>query len=669
VIPAELSEAEQLLVEAFPSGARVVLSGSSMGTPPPVIRAEVIAALLHGAIAAEPGCAAGIRLRGAAIAGPLQVTSGTVGWPLVCEDCLFDGDVVFADSSVRTVRILNSELPAFDGTRLRLDGILDLTGSRISGCVRLEHAKVNGQLRMVSSRVGTGTDAVAASGIRVDGGVDCSRMEAHGTVSFQESTVTASFDLRGARLSYPAGRALVLSYADIGGKLECRDLEVDGETRAINCHVAAQLSMSSARLDNPAGAAFFAGGLEVGGGVFIRDGFRARGEFRLAGARLAANLTMEGATFDNPGGVALDLQGAAIGSAVFGTGLTCHGQLSLTGTRIGGNLSLADAVLESGTCALHAERAQIDGTLDLQRARALGEVNLRSVRVGEQLLLQRAELQNPSHTACRLSRARVASDVYCDEVTVNGGLRLGGAVIGGAITFRRATLANPDGEAVDASNLQAREFNLESVASIDGEVDLRKATIGLIRDDPAAWPHRLRLNGLAYQALEPLLPAGRRLLWLSRDPDGYQPQPYEQLAAHYNTLGQPARGRDVLYAKERLQRRGKGLAARVWSLLQDITVGYGYRPRRALAWIGLLLAIGSLVFSLAPPPPLVSAPAPHFNGIIYTLDLLLPVINLGQKYAFNPSGAEQWLSYFLIAAGWTLATTVAAGAARILQRG
>lgn len=47
---------------------------------------------------------------------------------------------------------------------------------------------------------------------------------------------------------------------------------------------------------------------------------------------------------------------------------------------------------------------------------------------------------------------------------------------------------------------------------------------------------------------------------------------------------------------------------------------------------------------------------------------MLPVVNLGQKYAFSPGGAEQWLSYFFIAAGWTLAT-VATGAARILRRG
>jgi hypothetical protein len=125
----------------------------------------------------------------------------------------------------------------------------------------------------------------------------------------------------------------------------------------------------------------------------------------------------------------------------------------------------------------------------------------------------------------------------------------------------------------------------------------------------------------------------------------------------------------VLHERERVQRRTRSLAPRIWGILQDVTVGYGYRPRRALAWIGFLLAAGSVVFSVAPPPALQADAAPHFNGIIYTLDLMLPVVNLGQKYAFNPGGPEQWLSYFFIAAGWTLATTVAAGAARVLQRG
>jgi len=55
-------------------------------------------------------------------------------------------------------------------------------------------------------------------------------------------------------------------------------------------------------------------------------------------------------------------------------------------------------------------------------------------------------------------------------------------------------------------------------------------------------------------------------------------------------------------------------------------------------------------------------------GTAYTLYLLLPVVDLGQKHEFNPAGAQQWFSYLLIAAGWILATTIAAGAARVLSR-
>ncbi|MFI6124547.1 hypothetical protein ACIBCU_33190 [Streptomyces sp. NPDC051064] len=51
-----------------------------------------------------------------------------------------------------------------------------------------------------------------------------------------------------------------------------------------------------------------------------------------------------------------------------------------------------------------------------------------------------------------------------------------------------------------------------------------------------------------------------------------------------------------------------------------------------------------------------------------TTDLLLPLVDLGQERDFNPEGGAQRLSYLLVAAGWVLATTVAAGIARALSR-
>jgi hypothetical protein len=66
--------------------------------------------------------------------------------------------------------------------------------------------------------------------------------------------------------------------------------------------------------------------------------------------------------------------------------------------------------------------------------------------------------------------------------------------------------------------------------------------------------------------------------------------------------------------------------------------------------------------------PRQAGEAPHFNPVVYTLDLLLPIVDLGQQNAFNPAGLAQWFSYVLVAAGWILATTIAAGIARVITR-
>jgi hypothetical protein len=181
------------------------------------------------------------------------------------------------------------------------------------------------------------------------------------------------------------------------------------------------------------------------------------------------------------------------------------------------------------------EGASVGGVLDLRRLRASGDLNLRTIRVGQRLLLMGSELDSPGGTACRLSRAQIAADVFADDMTATG---------------------------------------------------------------------RFRLAGLTYRTLEQWLPARQRLPWLARDPRGHQSQPYEQLAAHYTAIGEPAQARAVLYARERLQRQSMRPLTRTWSLLQDVIVGYGFQPWRALAWLALLLAAGSITFAVAPPPPL-----------------------------------------------------------------
>ena len=677
-----VNDPEQLLCDAFPRGswldlrtgdaAADGLESASRWPPARMIRAETVRSLLLGAGELEPGCAPAVRLRGARIAGRLDLMGASVSWPLICEFCYFDEELRFVESSTKTLRIVDSYLPAFNGTRMRVEGMLNLWGCTVPGVLRIEQAQVTGQVCLRGAAIGparASSEALAADGLTVDGGIDCAEMEARGSVSLALVHASGSVDLSRAKIIHPGQHALIADNAQIGGRLYCRELIVDGEIRMHNTRVAASLGMSGAKLSNDGGVALSAGGLTVDGGVFLNAGFTADGDVKMVGAHLRSNLSLAGAAIRSTGNTALSLDRASIG-VVDGSGMTCAGRVSLVSTQVASDLNLRHAQFEAGGDgpALIAERATIGGALIMEGLSARGELNLRTIRVGERLLLMRAKLENPGGAACRLSRAHVGADLFGDELTATGGIRLSGASVGGEVSLRNARISNPGAIAVDAPGLHAREVSLRTAEPVEGLVDLSYGQIEILRDDPACWPAEVRLEGTTYRALEPWLPARQRLRWLNRDPGDHQQHAYEQLASYYNSIGQPAEARDVMHARERIQARAKTPLARTWSLLQDVAVGYGYRPWRALAWLMLLLAGGSVTFALRPPPPFQAATAPHFNPVVYTVDLLLPVVNLGQKDAFNPSGAEQWLAYLLIAAGWVLVTTIAAGAARVLSR-
>jgi hypothetical protein len=219
--------------------------------------------------------------------------------------------------------------------------------------------------------------------------------------------------------------------------------------------------------------------------------------------------------------------------------------------------------------------------------------------------------------------------------------------------------------ALSCQYLAAKQLRLPR-APVQGAVDLSNARLDTLEADPEATPSGIQADGLTYAALVPSLPAGKRVEWLNRCA-GYRPQPYGQLAASYRRQGQDDQARTVLLAREREKRRTASAPIRLWGLLQDITIGYGYRPLLAAVWLAGLLAVGTTTFALHPPPP-TSTSGPEFNPFVYTVDLMLPILTYGQRAAFAPTGGYQWLSYGLTTLGWLLATTTAAGVTRALSR-
>src|SRR5690606_28110325 len=127
-----------------------------------------------------------------------------------------------------------------------------------------------------------------------------------------------------------------------------------------------------------------------------------------------------------------------------------------------------------------------------------------------------------------------------------------------------------------------------------------------------------------------------------------------------------------------------GLGVRLWSLLQRWMVGYGYRPVRAVALLLLLLIAGSFWFGLRDDdcvhdPDLVVIEGSRcvvnqddtgldWNPVLYTVDLLVPIVDFGNKGRWYMADEDKWVATAFTATGWVLATTVAAGMTRTLRR-
>jgi hypothetical protein len=300
---------------------------------------------------------------------------------------------------------------------------------------------------------------------------------------------------------------------------------------------------------------------------------------------------------------------------------------------------------------------------------AAGEVALSDASIERELDFRGSTLSNPGGLALQAVGLHAGTFVgLSDGFTAHGTVRLSHARIGAEIRLPGGHLINPGGDALECRYTQATTFVLDAGAAVEGTLDLRHSRFTDIRDDPACWPSGLRLSGLGYVMLDPPLPAAERIRWLNRDVDGYLPRNFETLAAMYRSLGDDASARVVQLAKERERRTLLPWYGRAWSWLQEVTVGYGYRPLRATAWLAAFLALGTLAFGLHHPPPLPDAPHPAFNPFIYTVDLVVPLVGLGQRDAYDPQGPQRWLAYLLIAIGWIFVTTIAAGVLRVLRR-
>lgn len=318
---------EDLLVESAHAGK--LLEASEFSEP---LEATLIRDLLCGKRSADID-PRGIQIRGAKIAGLLDLTDVRSTVSLILHSCEFDDLIVLARSHLPHLDLTGSSIPHIDATEFTCEhgahfstiacGQLRLTGANIEGLIDLRSAQLEA----------TEGPALAANGLTV--GKDlllgerfrASSNSNNGVLNLVGSHIRGNLDLTGSQLDATNGPALDAYgltveenlYLRRGAKASSNSNE--GVLYLRGATIKGQVALTGALLKAASGPALEATNITIHGDLFLNHGFTARsdsdhGTLCLIGANIAGGLILSGSTLSNFGefGNELSVHTASIGS-------------------------------------------------------------------------------------------------------------------------------------------------------------------------------------------------------------------------------------------------------------------------------------------------------------------------------------------------------------------
>ena len=340
------------------------------------------------------------------------------------------------------------------------------------------------------------------------------------------------------------------------------------------------------------------------------------------------------------------------------------GVVELRGAHVGKNIDMNGMTFKD----IEMDTLRVDGSLLLvgvtipDLGLLTGRVNLRNARIDGQLTLRNATI--PSQFICY--GTTIGKDVFltdgkfrnvnCESVRIGQSLILEGATFDEEVDFTRAQIDGGISFSYENSSVKWGKSAKLMLANA------RADTIPSLSD---SWPPKLEVTGLTYRNLLDGNSNGHRLepipklaeSWFQKQAT-YSPQTYEQLALAFQNQGQKEAATDIRYSsveRERVESDGPNY---FWLTMLKYSVGYGYYPERAIAFVLVFIIFGTIVLRVSGAGKKQGLP----YGIFYSFDMLIPLIKLREAhYKIDLDGWPRYYFYFHKIAGFVLASFLVAG--------
>lgn len=334
----DLSPVERALVEAVIAGHELACGGLDPARLAVsedqryLVRAEVIRDLLLGRYL-EQSHPQGLRLARARIVGALDLDRLAPIIGLGLSQCAVDQPVTMRGARLPWLMLFSTHLPGIAANGVYVEGAVELVQTRIdadsdSGAVQIAGAYIGGVFDCNGSTfVNKSGPAFVADDLKVNGSLDLSGTRITSDCEFAAAQLTGALisgSLRGdlAVLVNKSGPALAADNLKVNGSMLLRHSRCLGNhilrsaVRLHGAHIGDNLEFDGTELSNDSGTALTANELQVDGATLFRNEFRAAGRGRptmdLTAARIAGGLDFGNGRILSPDGLALDLASASV---------------------------------------------------------------------------------------------------------------------------------------------------------------------------------------------------------------------------------------------------------------------------------------------------------------------------------------------------------------------